>query len=243
MLCEEKMRFFSRKIGILVLILSFIFPAVAFATSLWEDTSSSSSMFVDRKASRLNDIVTVLISEQTATARSADKSTGYDTSIDGKVESWFTISGVVDVVKSLLGIDKDNGMPGSAVVDRDAELKATPANTTNLPAWKLSASHEHKGSGAMTRKDSISARITCTIIEVLPNGNLVLEGQQDLTVDKDVQTIVFRGVVRPDDITPENMVYSYNVADAEIVFGGDGPIADKTKRGLIEAVSDFLWPF
>lgn len=230
------------KIWMIIILSVLLLPGGASAQSLW-DENSSGSMFLDRKGRHVNDIVTVLISEQTVTARSANKSTEYDTSIDGKVENWFTISGVVDVVKSLLGLSKSSGVPGSEVVDREAQLGTTQADTTNLPVWKLSAAHEHKGSGTMSRSDTISARITCRIVEVLPNNNFVIEGQQNLTVDKDIQTIVFKGIVRPDDINADNTVYSYNVAESEISFGGKGPIADKQRRGIFETITDIIWPF
>lgn len=222
----------------LILILTFIsLMNPAYAVSLWSDAPvKPHSMFTDRKAHRVHDIVTVLISEQTTTNRSASKSTDKDTSIDGSVESWFTIKGLTDVVKNILG-----GRPDKAYDNR--ELGTKQAQTTNLPAWKLGAKHEFKGSGAMSRKDSVSARLTCEVIEVLPNRYLVIEGKQNVVVDKDTQTIVLRGTIRPDDILPNNTVYSYNIADASIEFGGKGPISDKQKRGLLEWLGDFIWPF
>lgn len=233
----------SIQLNLYVLIaLLFFAPLNANATSLWsEDQGVVSSMFTDRKAKRLNDIVTVLISEQTTTARSADKSTGRDSSIDGTVSSWFTIKGLTDVVKNVLGFKDTN--PAKTIVDGNHELGTKQADSTNLPAWKISTKNEHKGSGSLSRKDSVSARITCKVIEILPNNNLVIEGKQNVTVDRDLQTIVFKGVIRPDDISASNTIYSYNVADAEINFGGKGSIADKQKRGVFEFLGDLIWPF
>lgn len=225
-----------KKLLFIYMVISFASPA--YAVSLWNSgQASTQSMFIDRKAHNVHDIVTVLISEQTTTNRSASKSTGRDTSVDGKVESWFTIKGLTNVVKNVLGFEP------LKVNDDTTNFGTKQSDTTNLPAWKLSASHDFKGSGALARQDSVSARLTCEVIEVLPNRNLIIEGKQNVIVDKDTQTIILRGTIRPDDILPNNTVFSYNIADASIEFGGKGSIADKQKRGLFEKVGDFVWPF
>jgi flagellar L-ring protein precursor FlgH len=219
-----------KSIKYLFLFIFFTNSSFCFANSLW--TEGKGVLFTDRKARNVGDIVTVLISEQTTTKRSASKKTEKSTSIDGEVGSWFSIDGVIGAFKNILSLGGDG-----------PEIKNKQAASTNLPAWNVGATHTNEGEGELARKDMISARITCRIIELFSNGLVKIEGKQSLVIDGDSQDITLKGVVRIDDITAENTIISYNVADAEIVFGGKGQIADKQKRGLLEKITDFIWPF
>ena len=200
-----------------------------YGISLWTgEDQATSSLFTDHKARRINDIVTVMISERTNTNRTAEKTTSRETDVEGDVESWFTVSGLGNVFKALLG-KKDIG--------------TRQADGSNLPAWKFSTDNEFKGSGELTRSENLSARITCKVVDVLPNSNLLIEGTQNVTIERDEHTILLRGVVRPADITADNLVYSYNVADAQITFLGEGAVGSKQKRGFFEWLTDTVWPF
>jgi flagellar L-ring protein precursor FlgH len=78
--------------------------------------------------------------------------------------------------------------------------------------------------------------------EVLPNGNLVLEGTRDLKLNKETQQIVISGIVRRDDVRPDNTVLSENMAMAEIrSMGTGGVIADRQRRGILTRLVDFLF--
>ena len=202
--------------------------SAAHATSLWND--SKGDLFSNRKARKVGDIVTVMVSEQTSTNRKATKSTSKDSSVDGKVESWFTVNGIVGAFKNIFSL---GGAP---------EVKGQ-STSSNLPAWKVGSKHQFDGEGTLTRKDTVTARISCTVQEVMSNGYLRIAGKQQLMVDGDRQDLTLSGIVREEDVRADNTVFSYNVADANIVFGGTGAVADKQKRGILEKAGDFLWPF
>jgi len=211
-----------------VMAMMMTVSGLAHAESLWNDHKGD--LFSNRKARKVGDIVTVMISEQTSTNRKATKKTSKDSTIDDKVESWFTPSGIVNAFKNILNL---SGSPS---------IKARK-DTGDLPAWKLSASHEFNGEGTLTRKDAVSAKISCTVQEVLANGYMRIAGKQKLMVDGDQQELTLSGIVREDDVRADNTVFSYNVADANIIFGGTGAVADKQKRGIFEKIGDFIWPF
>jgi flagellar L-ring protein FlgH len=205
-------------------------PQAASAMSLWQSAETGpASLFSDSKARAINDLITVMISETSTATRTATTTTGRETTVDGKVESWFGVKGVWNILKGLIG--------------KSTEVKAKPQDTSTLPAWKLSATHDFKGTGTTLRNDAITAKITCKVTEVLPNHNLMIEGRQSVSVNAEEQILVLSGIIRPQDVTVDNTVYSYNVMDARISYAGKGPLGDKQHRGVFEWVGDVLWPF
>ena len=82
---------------------------------------------------------------------------------------------------------------------------------------------DYSGSGTITRSGNMEARLSSVVKEVLPNGNLVLEGTRQVTINNDVQTITISGIVDPKAITQDNTVLSTYVANAQIKYAGEGP--------------------
>jgi flagellar L-ring protein precursor FlgH len=89
----------------------------------------------------------------------------------------------------------------------------------------------------------MQATIAARVVDVLPSGNLVIEGQREIIVDQEKQTISIRGVVRPKDIDSANTVLSTNIADAQINYTGDGIISDANRKGWMAQLIDWIWPF
>ena len=82
--------------------------------------------------------------------------------------------------------------------------------------------------------------ISAMIIEVLPNGNFILEGKRMLKVDGQERNIIISGIVRPEDISAENTIQSKNLADAKIEFDEKGPISRSRKEGFLKRVWDIV---
>lgn len=108
------------------------------------------------------------------------------------------------------------------------------ANTTNnsLEA-SLSSSTDFEGTGKSTQSNSLSGEITVTVAEVLANGNLVVRGEKLLTLNQGHEHLRFSGIVRPADIAADNSVLSTKVADAQIVYAGQGAVADANAMGWL----------
>jgi len=89
----------------------------------------------------------------------------------------------------------------------------------------------------------MNASLSARIIQVLPNGNLVLRGSQEILVNNERQYITIQGVVRPHDITNNNTVLSTYIADARIDYTGQGDLSRKQREGWLSRFFDTVWPF
>jgi len=107
----------------------------------------------------------------------------------------------------------------------------------------LSADKKLEGKGASDRTDTLRTRLAAEIVDIKPNGNLVIEAKHSFTKQREKTTITLSGVVRPQDVAPDNTVYSYNVADADIRYESAGPITDANRRGWLAKFMDKIWPF
>lgn len=110
-----------------------------------------------------------------------------------------------------------------------------------LAAAGASSSDSFQSSGKISNSNTVTGRITVQVVEVKPNGNLVVSGTQTITQNKDVHKIVITGVVRPDDITRDNTVLSSYVADAELTFDGKGPITEKQRQGILTQILNIIF--
>jgi flagellar L-ring protein precursor FlgH len=111
-----------------------------------------------------------------------------------------------------------------------SEVKSAYANSFN-------------GQGETTRKSSLNAFITVRVIQVLPNGNLVVQGSREVQVNNENQFINIQGVIRPEDISSSNVVLSTFVADAKIELNGQGVVSDKQRVPWMTRILDWIWPF
>jgi flagellar L-ring protein precursor FlgH len=116
------------------------------------------------------------------------------------------------------------------------------------PVNSLSASvgmgSDFTGDGASSQSNSLSGSITVFVSQVLPNGNLVVRGEKKLTLNQGDEYIRITGIVRPMDVNPDNTVPSTKVANAEIIYSGDGAISDANSMGwLARFFNGKLWPF
>jgi flagellar L-ring protein precursor FlgH len=195
-------------------LLCALTPALSLADSLWTSPASSErSMYADRKAARVGDIVTVVVSETAATQSSQSKKTNKDGSINASVSSYLFPSS---------GMGKHNG---------------------EFPSTSMTGSSSFSGGGQVANSQSLSARAAVLVSEVLPNGNLVIEGVRVVTFSGETQYIVLHGVIRPDDITGANTIVSTNIADVRIEFISEGSLSDAQKKSWLLKVFDKVRPF
>jgi flagellar L-ring protein precursor FlgH len=165
-----------------------------------------STLFADVKARNVNDLVTVHVIERVVASGSADSSLDKNSSTNAAVGGVF-------------GLD-----PKFADWFDPAALA------------RYSASSEFKGGGATSRSGTLSAVMTARVTEVLPNGDLLLEGVREIDINGDRQIIVLTGVVRPTDVGPGNVVPSTAVGQMRIRYFGRGLIKDNLTRGWLVRV-------
>lgn len=124
------------------------------------------------------------------------------------------------------------------ILGQTPTLSGLPLGTT------LKAGREFGGQGDSSQSNRLTGFITVTVIERLPNGNLVVAGEKQLTLNQGDETVRVSGVVRPSDISTNNVVPSFKVADAEITYGGKGFVADSNKMGWLARFFNSGWaPF
>ncbi|KPJ92053.1 MAG: hypothetical protein AMJ53_10145 [Gammaproteobacteria bacterium SG8_11] len=169
-------------------------------------------LFEDNKASKVGDILTVILEEKTNASKKARTKTVKDS--DVKVEAPLVFG------------------------------KGITHNGVALLQTDLVADREFKGEGDSTQSNSLTGTISVTVSEVLANGNLVVRGEKLITINTGSEHIRLAGIVRPEDVTPDNTIKSSQIANAKIVYGGEGDVADVNRKGWLHRFVDSpWWPF
>ncbi len=208
---------------IIIFAISLVLIPGVFADSLWKNSSldsSSASLCKDDRAGKVGDMLTILVVESANATQKADSAQKRETSIDMTVKTW--------------------KMPNFNNILRPTTTVSDPKK---LPAAQIDAKNDWKGSGSFSGNYAVRGQITTRVIDILPNGNLMIEGSTFVRINEETNNLAVSGIVRPQDITPNNTVLSTQVAELKYQMMGKGPINDKTKRGLLSRAFDFLWPF
>ncbi|MCK4502829.1 MAG: flagellar basal body L-ring protein FlgH [Desulfuromonadales bacterium] len=185
------------------------------AGSLW--TESRGGIFADMKGQTVGDIITVLIVERASASKEATTATDRTSTMSAGIDNF-------------LGLEKYISKLGNNALNNATLVEAATKNN-------------FKGSGTTGRKEDLTATLTTQIIEVLPNGNLRIEGAKTVTVNDEMQIVKLSGIVRPADVSPRNTVDSKNILNARIAYVGEGVISDKQQQGWLVRGLDAVWPF
>jgi flagellar L-ring protein precursor FlgH len=124
-----------------------------------------------------------------------------------------------------------------------ANLAIENSITGPAPAVKLSGTRNSKGEATVDRTDSVIARITAEVVDVKPNGTLVVQARKKIKNDEEEQTLLASGICRVEDITPDNTVLSTQLFDLEFTKINKGQVRNGTKTGGLTKLLDFLNPF
>ena len=199
-----------------ILISSLLLTFCVRADSLWKDNISRSP-FADKTARFVGDILNVRVQESNAAKRDAKTESSRDGSVDASISSFLfgTSTGGSGALKS-----------GGA-----------------YPAMKFSNATSHKGTGTVDNSDSITSRFSVRVVDVLPNGNLIVEGIRNASYAGESQTIVLRGAVRPFDVESDNSIYSYLLSDLNIRYLSSGVISAAKDKGWFMNFWDKVSPF
>lgn len=123
----------------------------------------------------------------------------------------------------------------------------SPDAFSTLPTVQTRKSDSFGGATAVEKIGAFEARLTAMVIDVMPNGNMVIEGRREIQIDQERKVLEFRGVVRRFDVLRNNTVESELVADAFVSYTGTGPITNSNRRrGLsswLYSAVDWIWPF
>lgn len=182
--------------------------------SLW--TNTQGGLLYDVKGRQVGDIVTVAIFERASASKEASTSAGRKSSATAGISRLFGLEKSISTINS--SID---------------------------PERLISANYENnfQGSGSTSRKEDLVATITTQVVEVLPNGNLRIDGSKNVIVNNEEQIIRLAGIVRQADVSAGNVVDSKHILDARIAYTGKGVISDKQRQGWLVRVLDNITPF
>ncbi len=188
------------------------------ANSLWQP--GARGFFRDQRASRVGDILRVTINID-------DEAQFINTSVANRV------SADNSEVNAIAGLESKIGrlIPLAGVTTNPANLIDYSSNTQNT------------SNGNIIRDEEVTAQVAALVTQVLPNGNLVIEGTQEVLVNYEVREVSVRGVIRPQDITAENSVNSAQIAQARIVYSGRGRISDTAQPRWGAQAVEILSPF
>ena len=198
-----------------VLALLLAGPAAAQSGSVWPaDGAGQRGMYADRKACRAGDILTVVVAESAAATSSQSKKTSRESSVEDAVNQFLF----------------------SAANSRFGTLRG------ELPSTSVAGSAGYSGGGEIANTQTLTSRAAVLVTDVLPNGNLVIQGVRVVTFSGETQYVVLHGLVRPDDISSANAVFSTNIADARVEFVAEGNLTDAQKRGWLTKLYEKLRP-
>lgn len=203
------------------------------AGSLWrEGVTEERGMFADKRAKRIGDILTIIVSETAALTNSLDLKTNKESKagVEGAVSN--VVNQFVTKIPDLL-------------LGKRGQAAAAQQNVTipSLPSLPVSGANSYTGGGEINNKQTISGRAAVQVVDVLPNGNLVIEGLREISFSKERQYASLHGIVRPYDVAPDNTVLSSNIADARIEIVSDGTLTDAQKKGWLLRMNDKINPF
>ena len=188
-------------------------PASYNPNSLWRN--GSRAFFKDQRAHQIGDILTVKVNI-TDKANIANETQRSRTNSED--------SGITDFI-------------GSKTIK-------TPA-TAILPGRILTADStaSSDGKGSVNRQEALQTNVAGVVTQVLPNGNLVIEGRQEIRVNFEIRELIVAGIVRPEDIESDNTIDSTKIAQARIAYGGRGQITDVQQQRYGQQVMDVILPF
>ncbi|MBV1929332.1 MAG: flagellar basal body L-ring protein FlgH [Gammaproteobacteria bacterium] len=164
-------------------------------------------LFEDQRASRVGDIIQVLLVEQTNAAKTSK------TEIDKDSKSSLSAPTVFGELLDDLGLSVDS-------------------------------SSEFEGEGKSNQSNHLSGSIAVTVSHVLPNGNLIVQGEKWIQINQGGEFIRIKGIVRPSDVSSSNTVLSTHIADAKISYGGKGSLDEANVTGwVVRFFMSPMWPF
>ncbi len=200
-----------------LLLVGLMLTGTVGADSLWKPGLSRNQV-TDKTARAVGDLVTVVVYEKNVINKSAKSETKKESADDAKIESF---------------------LYGTATGAAHNALKHKGA----YPAMKFSLSNSFKGEGSVANSDDISATFTVRVIDVLPNGNMILEGMRRTAYAGETQDVILRGTVRRLDITGTNKVNSNQIADLSLRYINSGEITDGQRKGWFKRFWDSVSPF
>ncbi len=190
-----------------------LLPTVSLAGMEWR---MATSLYSDVKAREVGDIVTVIIEESSAVNREAAQKSAKSTTGGG------------------------NASFQHPTVETSEEVIGGAWNKMTLPEFSWTLKNDFSGGGELSSKEDFTSTMSARVLDVLPNGNLLLEGHRMVQLQQEKVQVTLTGTVRPKDISSDNTVSSSRLADASIRYDTQGPLVRDQQRGLFTKMVNWL---
>ena len=181
-------------------------------------------MYGTQRARQIGDLVTVVVSESTASSKREALTTSKESAASAEVGE------IGD-----FAADAEN--------DGDRYTRLNETFRFKTPPYRLSASSEFSGDGSASTEETLSSRFTARIIDALPNGVFVIRGEREISMAGERMTMVLTGLARSQDIDADNTVASTRLADARIHYKTDGNVSKGSKPGWFWKIFQAFNPF
>lgn len=165
-----------------------------------------------------HDLVTIIVREESEYKSEGTTDLKKEAALEAKIDEWIKLA--------LSNVEIEGGAIGA-----------------NPPSIKMSGSRDLKGEATVDRTDSLTLRVTAEVIDVKPNGTLVLQARQRIRTDDEEQIFILSGICRAEDVTPDNTILSTQMFDKDVVKKHTGAVRDTTKRGFLPKLLDAISPF
>ncbi|NQY82585.1 MAG: flagellar basal body L-ring protein FlgH [Alphaproteobacteria bacterium] len=185
------------------------------SNSLWRQ--GSRAFFKDLRASEIGDVITVVINI-------ADEAKLNNKSTQKRDDS------SVSALNNVLGLESNLS-------------KFLPGAVTGASLLNTSSDRNISGAGSIERKETINLKVAAVVTQILPNGNLVIHGRQETSINFEVRELQVAGVIRPEDVSSANTIKYEQIAEARVVYGGRGSISDLQRPRWGSEIVDVLLPF
>ena len=196
------------------LLLGLTLPISLSAKSIWVD-GRSGSLFSDPRASGIGDLITVLVDESTSLTSSQQTSREKSSNIANEVKQF-----LFSPIASKFGTKKGE-----------------------LPKTEISTSSGSEGGGLVTNRQTLRSRASVIVVDVLPNGNFIIEGVRAVSFSGQQYYAKLRGIVRPYDVSRTNAILSSSIADARIEYVSQGSLSNAEKEGWLSRTLNKINPF
>ena len=185
------------------------------ANSLWR--TGAKAFFQDQRASNIGDIVTVMIniSDQAQVDNSTTRSRSSAESAE---------------IPGMLGFEN--------TLDRFLPDAVDPNSLTDF-----GSTSSNRGSGSVDRSETVNLTVAAIVTQILPNGNFLIQGRQEVKVNFEVRELYITGIIRPEDISNGNTVQHTQIAEARISYGGRGQLTDMQQARYGQQLYEILFPF
>ena len=188
-------------------------PASFNPNSLWRN--GSRAFFNDQRAHQVGDILTVKVNINDTAAFQDQTQLTRSTTEDSNITNFAGANSIAHPAKAIL--------PGS--------LLTADGNT------------QMSGNGTINRQDQLLTNVAAVVTQVLPNGNLVIEGKQEIRLNSEMRELLIAGVVRPEDIESDNTIELPKIAEARVAYGGKGTLTNVQQQPWGQQVTNVVLPF